>query len=84
MQKKKKKEKSCSWKFTVATRLVVLFIICLLFLPMPHMSQRTISLGKSELSFLHLMQIMSVVVSSTAKRGREEREGGGVKRERQG
>ena len=32
---------------------------------MPHLSQSTISLGVSESSFLHLMQIMSVVVSST-------------------
>jgi hypothetical protein len=34
-------------------------------LPMPHISQRTISFGLSESSFLHLMHIISVVVSST-------------------
>ena len=34
--------------------------------PIPHPSQRTISLGNSELSFLHLMHMISVVVSSTA------------------
>lgn len=34
-------------------------------IPIPHRSQRTISFGRSESSFLHLMQIMSVVVSST-------------------
>jgi hypothetical protein len=32
---------------------------------MPHLSHRTISLGVSESSFLHFMQIISVVVSST-------------------
>ena len=47
-------------------------------LPMPHMSQRTISFGLSESSFLHLMHIISVVVSSTVReegggRGREKR-----------
>ena len=41
---------------------------------MPHMSQRTISFGLSESSFLHLMHIISVVVSSTV---RKERKGGG-------
>ena len=40
-------------------------IIMHTLLPIPHVSQRTISLGLSESSFLHLMQMMSVVVSST-------------------
>lgn len=44
---------------------------------MPHMSHSTISLGESELSFLHLMQIISVVVSSTALR-KGGRERGGI------
>ena len=33
--------------------------------PIPHVSQRTISLGAFESSFLHLMHMISVVVSST-------------------
>ena len=43
-------------------------------LPMPHMSQRTISFGLSESSFLHLMHIISVVVSSTVREGGREGE----------
>jgi len=34
---------------------------------MQHLSQRTISLGASESSFLHFMHMMSVVVSSTKR-----------------
>jgi len=37
-------------------------------LPMPQVSQRTISFGESESSRLHLIQMISVVVSSTGAR----------------
>ena len=39
---------------------------------MPQMSHSTISLGNSESSFLHFMQIMSVVVSSTVRTRRKQ------------
>ena len=38
-------------------------------IPIPQVSQSTISFGTSESSRLHLMQMMSVVVSSTAEHG---------------
>ena len=50
---------------TLIVVVVYIWMVISGLLPMPQVSQRTISFGLSESSFLHLIHIISVVVSST-------------------